>query len=51
MGLYIGGLYRYDGREFKYFKESDGVPAEEFFRCSPKKAGYGSDRMAGWAGS
>lgn len=27
MGLYKGGLYRYDGRAFTSFKLSDGVPA------------------------
>jgi len=26
MGLYAGGLYRYDGHQFKYFQKSDGVP-------------------------
>jgi ligand-binding sensor domain-containing protein/signal transduction histidine kinase len=26
MGLYVGGLYRYDGHRFKYFQKSDGVP-------------------------
>jgi signal transduction histidine kinase len=26
MGLYKGGLYRYNGREFQYFKTSDGLP-------------------------
>jgi len=26
MGLYVGGLYRYDGHQFKHFKRSDGVP-------------------------
>jgi len=26
MGLYAGGLYRYDGRQFKHFQKSDGVP-------------------------
>ncbi|MGA3203063.1 MAG: two-component regulator propeller domain-containing protein [Bryobacteraceae bacterium] len=26
MGLYIGGLYRYDGNRFQYFQTSDGVP-------------------------
>ncbi len=27
MGLYVGGLYRYDGHRFEYFKKSDGVPS------------------------
>jgi ligand-binding sensor domain-containing protein/signal transduction histidine kinase len=26
MGLYKNGLYRYDGREFRHFQPSDGVP-------------------------
>jgi signal transduction histidine kinase/sugar lactone lactonase YvrE len=26
MGLYIGGLYRYDGRGFRHFQPKDGVP-------------------------
>jgi signal transduction histidine kinase/streptogramin lyase len=26
MGLYIGGLYRYDGHRFQYFRNGDGVP-------------------------
>ena len=26
MGLYKGGLYRYDGRTFQHFQASDGVP-------------------------
>jgi ligand-binding sensor domain-containing protein/signal transduction histidine kinase len=26
MGLYKGGLYRYDGQEFRHFEERDGVP-------------------------
>jgi ligand-binding sensor domain-containing protein/signal transduction histidine kinase len=26
MGLYAGGLYRYDGHQFRYFQGSDGVP-------------------------
>jgi ligand-binding sensor domain-containing protein/signal transduction histidine kinase len=26
MGLYKGGLYRYDGRQMRYFQRSDGVP-------------------------
>jgi ligand-binding sensor domain-containing protein/signal transduction histidine kinase len=31
MGLYKGGLYRYDGRGFQYFKRSDGVPGGAIF--------------------
>ncbi len=27
MGLYKGGLVRYDGRELRYFQKGDGVPA------------------------
>jgi len=26
MGLWVGGLYRYDGHSFRYFQKSDGVP-------------------------
>jgi ligand-binding sensor domain-containing protein/signal transduction histidine kinase len=26
MGLWIGGLYRYDGHGFRYFQKSDGLP-------------------------
>jgi signal transduction histidine kinase/streptogramin lyase len=31
MGLYAGGLYRYDGHRFKYFQKSDGVPGGAIF--------------------
>ncbi len=27
MGLWVGGLYRYDGQSFRYFQRGDGVPA------------------------
>jgi ligand-binding sensor domain-containing protein len=27
MGLWVGGLYRYDGHSFRYFQKSDGIPA------------------------
>ena len=31
MGLFVGGLYRYDGQRFKYFQKSDGVPGGTIF--------------------
>jgi ligand-binding sensor domain-containing protein/signal transduction histidine kinase len=31
MGLYKGGLYRYDGRSFQHFQKSDGVPTGTVF--------------------
>jgi ligand-binding sensor domain-containing protein/signal transduction histidine kinase len=31
MGLYIGGLYRYDGHRFQSFQKSDGVPGGTIF--------------------
>ena len=51
MGLYKGGLYRYDGREFQHFQHSDGVPGGAVLRCSlPTRAGCGSDpKAAAWA--
>lgn len=44
LGLYIGGLYRYDGREFKYFKESDGVLAGRVLSLLSEESGL-------WIGS
>jgi ligand-binding sensor domain-containing protein/signal transduction histidine kinase len=31
MGLYKGGLYRYDGRAFRHFQQRDGVPSGSVF--------------------
>ncbi len=31
MGLWVGGLYRYDGHRFQYFQKSDGVPGGSIF--------------------
>lgn len=31
MGLYKGGLYRYNGREFQHFGRSDGIPGGVIF--------------------
>jgi ligand-binding sensor domain-containing protein/signal transduction histidine kinase len=31
MGLYKGGLYRYDGRAFQHFQQRDGVPPGSVF--------------------
>lgn len=29
--MYVGGLYRYNGHQFKYFQKSDGVPGGTIF--------------------
>lgn len=31
MGLWVGGLYRYDGHSFRYFQKSDGLPGGSVF--------------------
>jgi ligand-binding sensor domain-containing protein/signal transduction histidine kinase len=31
MGLFKGGLYRYDGRGFRYYRQTDGVPPGSVF--------------------
>jgi ligand-binding sensor domain-containing protein/signal transduction histidine kinase len=36
MGLYAGGLYRYDGHRFEYFQTSDGVPGGTVFALYPE---------------
>ncbi|HEY6393389.1 MAG TPA: two-component regulator propeller domain-containing protein [Bryobacteraceae bacterium] len=45
MGLYKGGLYRYDGRAFQHFEQRDGVPPGAVFALFPDRSG----RM--WIGS
>ena len=40
MGLYNGGLYRYDGRGFQYFQQSDGVPAGAVFALLVDEGGH-----------
>jgi ligand-binding sensor domain-containing protein/signal transduction histidine kinase len=44
MGLWAGGLYRYDGRDFRFFRESDGLPGGTIFALLAE----GKDL---WAGS
>jgi len=44
MGLYVGGLYRYDGHQFKYFQKSDSVPGGTIFALLAKGDGL-------WVGS
>jgi ligand-binding sensor domain-containing protein/signal transduction histidine kinase len=44
MGLYIGGLYRYNGHEFKYFEKSDGVPSGRVLALLSEESGI-------WIGS
>ena len=36
MGLWVGGLYRYDGHSFEYFRTSDGVPGGTVFALFPQ---------------
>jgi ligand-binding sensor domain-containing protein/signal transduction histidine kinase len=44
MGLFIGGLYRYDGHGFRYFRKSDGVPGGTIFALRADERGM-------WIGS
>jgi len=39
MGLYKGGLYRYDGRGFQHFQQRDGVPSGTVFALLTDQAG------------
>ena len=44
MGLYKGGLYRYDGRGFQHFQQSDGMPGGAILALLPGEGGL-------WIGS
>jgi ligand-binding sensor domain-containing protein/signal transduction histidine kinase len=39
MGLYKGGLYRYDGRAFQHFQQRDGIPSGTVFALFPGQNG------------
>ena len=46
MGLFVGGLYRYDGHSFVYFRESDGAPGGTVLALPADETGCGSAKAA-----